>query len=79
MEHKYKWNITNKPLVAAIQIKRPQHLNHFYVLIVQIIGGCLLIPFLGTCPGRQDKTAVFCLHDEVLIRMVADEGDIERD
>ena len=39
----------------------------------------LLTPFLGTCPGRQDKTAVFCLQDELPMRMVADEGEVERD
>ena len=29
------------------------------------IGGHVLTPFLGTCPGRQDKMAVFCLQEEV--------------
>ena len=39
----------------------------------------MLTPFLGTCPDRQDKLAVFCLQDELPMRMVADEGGIERD
>jgi hypothetical protein len=43
------------------------------------IGGHVLTPFLGTCPGRQDKTTVFCLQDELPMRMVADEGEVERD
>ena len=43
------------------------------------IGGHVLTPFLGTCPDRQDKTAVFCLQDELPMRMVADEGGVERD
>jgi len=38
-----------------------------------------LTPFLGTCPGQQDKTAVFCLQEELPMRMVADEGVVERD
>ena len=39
----------------------------------------LLTPFLGTCLGQQDKTAVFCLQDELPMRIVADEGGVERD
>ena len=39
----------------------------------------VLTPFLGTCPGRQDKTAVFCLQEELPMRMVADSGEVERD
>ena len=39
----------------------------------------VLTPFLGRCPGRQDKTAVFCLQDELPMRMVVDEGEVERD
>ena len=36
----------------------------------------LLTPFLGTCPGWQDKVAVCCLQDELPMRMVADEGEV---
>ena len=43
------------------------------------IGRHVLTPFLGTCPDRQDKAAVFCLQDELPIRMVDDEGGMERD
>ena len=43
------------------------------------IGGHVLTPFLSTCPGRQDKTAVFCLQDELPMRMVTDEGEVDRD
>jgi len=43
------------------------------------IGGHVLTPFLGTCPGRQDKTAVFCLQEKLPMRMVADEGEVEHD
>ena len=39
----------------------------------------VLTPFLGTCPGWQDKTAVFSLQDELPMRVVADEGEVERD
>ena len=39
----------------------------------------LLTPFLGTCPGWQDKTAVCGLQDELPMRMVADKGEVERD
>ena len=36
----------------------------------------LLTPFLGTCPGWQDRVAVRC---GLLVRMVADEGKVECD
>ena len=36
----------------------------------------LLTPFLGTCPGWQDRVAVQC---GLLMRMVADEGEVECD
>ena len=39
----------------------------------------VLTPFLGTWLSQQDKTAVFCLQDELPMRMVADEGGVERD
>ena len=39
----------------------------------------VLTPFLGTCPGWQDKAAVCCLQDELPMRIVADKGEVERD
>ena len=36
----------------------------------------VLTPFLGTCPGWQDRVAVRC---GLLMRMVADEGEVECD
>jgi len=39
----------------------------------------LLTPFLGTCLGWQDKVAVRCLQSRLPMRMVADEGEVERD
>jgi len=36
----------------------------------------LLTPFLGTCPGWQERVAVQC---GLLMRMVADEGEVECD
>jgi len=36
----------------------------------------MLTPFLGTCPGWQDRVAVRC---GLLMRMVADKGEIECD
>ena len=39
----------------------------------------LLTPFLGTCPGWQDKTAVCGLQVELPMKMVADKGEVERD
>ena len=39
----------------------------------------LLTPFLGTCLGWQDKVAVRCLQSGLPMRMVADEGEVERD
>jgi len=44
--------------------------------------GCvraLLTPFLGTCPGWQDKMIVCGLRDELPMRMVADKGEVGRD
>ena len=43
------------------------------------IGGHVLTPFLGTCLGWQDKVAVRCLQSGLPMRMVADEGEVERD
>jgi len=55
--------------------------ENFGALIVSYseIGGHVLTPFLGTCPGWQDKTAVCGLQDELPMRMVADKGEVERD
>ena len=39
----------------------------------------LLTPFLGTCLGWQNKVAVRCLQGKLPMRMVADEGKVERD
>ena len=36
----------------------------------------VLTPFLGTCLGWQDRVAVRC---GLLMRMVADEGEVEFD
>jgi len=47
--------------------------NTYYTL------GLLLTPFLGTCLGWQDKVAVPCLQTGLPMRMVADEGEVERD
>ena len=38
-----------------------------------------MTPFLGTCLGWQDKVAVRCLQGKLPMRMVADEGEVERD
>ena len=43
------------------------------------IGGHVLTPFLGTCPGWQDKMTVCGLQDELPMRMVADKGEVGRD
>ena len=43
------------------------------------VGLQLLTPFLGTCLGWQDKVAVRCLQSGLPMRMVADEGEVERD
>ena len=55
--------------------------ENFGALIVSYseIGGHVLTPFLGTCPGWQDKTAVCGLQDELPMRMVADKGEVGRD
>jgi hypothetical protein len=39
----------------------------------------MLTPFLGTCPGWQNKMAVCGLQDELPMRIVADKGKVERD
>jgi len=41
-----------------------------------VVGMDMLTPFLGTCPGWQDRVAVQC---GLLMRMVADEGEVECD
>ena len=43
------------------------------------IGGHVLTPFLGTCLGWQDEVAVCCLQGGLPMRIVADEGEAERD
>jgi hypothetical protein len=55
--------------------------ENFGALIVSYseIGGHVLTPFLLTCPGWQDKTAVCGLQDELPMKMVADKGEVERD
>jgi len=39
----------------------------------------VLTPFLGACPGWQDKMTVCGLQDELPMRMVADKGEVGRD
>ena len=55
--------------------------ENFGALIVSYseIGGHVLTLFLGTCSGWQDKAAVYCLQDDLPMRMVADKGEVERD
>ena len=61
--------ITGKGVITA---------ENFGALIVLYseTGGHVLTPFLGTCPGWQDRVAVRC---GLLMRMVADEGEVECD
>ena len=46
------------------------------MILYSEIGGHVLTPFLGTCLGWQDRVAVRC---GLLMRMVADEGEVECD
>jgi hypothetical protein len=46
------------------------------IVLYSETGGHVLTPFLGTCPGWQDRVAVRC---GLLVRMVADEGKVECD
>ena len=46
------------------------------IVLYSETGGHVLTPFLGTCPGWQDRVAVRC---GLLMRMVADEGEVECD
>ena len=46
------------------------------IVLYSETGGHVLTPFLGTCLGWQDKMAVRC---GLLMRMVADEGEVECD
>jgi hypothetical protein len=49
------------------------------IVLYSETGGHVLTPFLGTCLGWQDKVAVRCLQSGLPMRMVADEGEVERD
>ena len=49
------------------------------IVLCSEIGGHVLTPFLGTCPGWQDKVAVCRLQDELPMKIVADEGEVECD
>ena len=46
------------------------------IVLYSETGGHVLTPFLGTCPGWQDRVAV---RYGLLVRMVADEGRVECD
>ena len=46
------------------------------MLMVHMVSNKVLTPFLGTCPGWQDRVAV---QYGLLMRMVADEGEVECD
>ena len=46
------------------------------IVLYSETGGHVLTPFLSTCPGWQDRVAVRC---GLLMRMVADEGEVEYD
>ena len=49
------------------------------IVLYSETGGHVLTPFLGTGLGWQDKVAVRCLQSGLPMRMVADEGEVERD
>ena len=68
-------------LGALIAGKRHHYCREFRSINSFILRnwGHVLTPFLGTCPGWQDKTAVCGLQDELPMRMVADKGEVERD
>ena len=62
-------------LIAGEGIITAENFGALIVLYSET-GGHVLTPFLGTCPGWQDRVAVRC---GLLIRMVADEGKVECD
>ena len=62
-------------LIAGEGIITAENFGALIVLYSET-GGHVLTPFLGTCPGWQDRVAVQC---GLLMRMVADEGEVECD
>ena len=62
-------------LIAGEGIITAENFGALIVLYSET-GGHVLTPFLGTCPGWQDRVAVRC---GLLVRMVADEGKVECD
>ena len=62
-------------LIAGKGIITAENFGALIVLYSET-GGHVLTPFLGTCPGWQDRVAVRC---GLLVRMVADEGKVECD
>ena len=65
-------------LIAGKGIITAENFRALIVLYSET-GGHVLTPFLGTCLGWQDKVAVRCLQSGLPMRMVADEGEVERD
>ena len=65
-------------LIAGKGIITAENFGALIVLYSET-GGHVLTPFLGTCLGLQDKVAVRCLQSGLPMRMVADEGEVERD
>jgi hypothetical protein len=65
-------------LIAGKGIITAENFGALIVLYSET-GGHVLTPFLGTCLGWQDKVAVRCLQSGLPMRMVADEGEVERD
>ena len=65
-------------LIAGKGIITAENFGALIVLYSET-GGHVLTSFLGTCLGWQDKVAVRCLQSELPMRMVADEGEVERD
>ena len=62
-------------LIAGEGIITAENFGALIVLYSET-GGHVLTPFLGTCLGWQDRVAVRC---GLLMRMVADEGEVECD
>ena len=62
-------------LIAGEGIITAENFGALIVLYSET-GGHVLTPFLGTCLGWQDRVTVRC---GLLMRMVADEGEVERD
>ena len=67
------------PLLSHVQLGLSKDVLEAFMIDVDVTQITqLLTPFLGTCPRWQDKTAVFCLQGKLPMRMVADQGELER-